>query len=477
MKNTKGTGKSGKGMARGMEPLPLCGARTAKGKKSARFARTDSRYWLPRLFRSTYVEGGVKCFAKEYSARIQWQGRRHSFPLLSANAEAAATRATKIFKSLQRNGWEATLLEFSPTHGKPARPAALTVGGFLEAVGRVADTRPRTLADYMRSFRRIVAEVEGISETADAEGRKASRFDYRRGGRAAWVERVHAVKLAKITPARVQAWKIAYVNRAAGDPVAERRARISANSYLRQARGLFAKKILAHLSDLALPAPLPFEGVGFFKRESMRYVSRIDAGELVRAARDELAAREPEQWKIFLLAIGAGLRRKEIDSLLWRQVDFERGVIVIEATEYFRPKSAESAGEVEIDAELVAMLRGYRALATGPFVIESVGECLPAANYSRVRAAAHFEGLCQWLRGHGLDNLRPLHELRKEFGSLVNARAGLYAASRALRHADIAVTASHYLANKERVTVGLGAFLDVLPMRAKEGKRKGRRGA
>jgi hypothetical protein len=54
---------------------------------------------------------------------------------------------------------------------------------------------------------------------------------------------------------------------------------------------------------------------------------------------------------------------------------------------------------------------------------------------------------------------KPVHELRKEFGSLVCQNGGLYAASRALRHADVAITAAHYLDKKERVTVGLGAFL------------------
>ena len=39
---------------------------------------------------------------------------------------------------------------------------------------------------------------------------------------------------------------------------------------------------------------------------------------------------------------------------------------------------------------------------------------------------------------------KPLHELRKEFGSMVNSQYGIYAASRALRHGNIAVTVAHY---------------------------------
>src|SRR6266403_1819086 len=44
---------------------------------------------------------------------------------------------------------------------------------------------------------------------------------------------------------------------------------------------------------------------------------------------------------------------------------------------------------------------------------------------------------------------------RKEFGSLVCEQFGIYAASRALRHADIAITSQHYVDKKRRATVGL----------------------
>lgn len=64
--------------------------------------------------------------------------------------------------------------------------------------------------------------------------------------------------------------------------------------------------------------------------------------------------------------------------------------------------------------------------------------------------------------------LKPLHELRKEFGSQVCAKYGIYAASRMLRHADIRVTAEHYLDAKKRTPIGLGNLLstpeNVTPM-------------
>lgn len=462
MKNTKETGKSGKGMAKGFSEAVKSGKGKSKAgseDSAAKYPKTDSRHWKTKIFKPVYTEGGERREVEHYSVRMQWQGHRVSFPLLSGNLESASTRAAKIFKSLQSRGWEATLKEFSPTHGKPERES-LTVGDFLEEVGKVAAIRPRTLADYMRTFRRIVADLEGIEEDTDHDGRVKSRFNYRSGGgRQTWVERVHAVELSKITPARIQQWKIAFVNRAAGDPLKEKSARNSANSYLRMAKGLFSKKVLEHLRHLKLPARLPFDGVELFAESDMRYSSKIDAAGLIRAGQDELAIREPEQWKILLLALGAGLRRGEIDTLLWRQVDFDKGVIRIETTEVFRPKSTKSAGGVEIDSALVAILRGYKAIAKTDFVIEAKAPAKPGASYGRVRSEPAFQGLCKWLRSKGVEGLKPIHTMRKEFGSMICEQGGLFAASRALRHADVGITARHYLDQKERVSVDVGAML------------------
>ena len=482
MKNTKETRQNGKGMANGFAILPKSGKRISGDGiegAAAKYPKTDSRYWRAKVYKPVVVEDGKRREVEHYTARLSWMGKRQSFPLGSGNLDAAATLAVKIYKSLQTRGWEPTLKDFSPTHGKPERETVLTVGLFLEEVAKVATIRPRTLGDYRRTFRRIVADLEGIHEDTDHDGKKKSRFNYRPGGgRETWVERVHAVRLASITPARIQQWKIAFVNRAVGDPLKEKSAETSANSYLRMAKGLFSKKVLSHLDHLQLPTRLPFDGVELYKEGDMRYSSRIDAGELMRAGQDELAMQEPEQWKILLLALGAGLRRGEINALLWRQVDFARGVIRIETTEVFRPKSAKSTGDVEIDAELVAILRGYHSIAKGDFVIEAEAPARPGASYPTVRAEPVFKGLCQWLRKNGVEGLRPLHTMRKEFGSLVCQQAGLYAASRALRHADVGITARHYLDTKERVTVGLGALLrpaNVTPM--KGGKAKKTKGA
>jgi hypothetical protein len=92
---------------------------------------------------------------------------------------------------------------------------------------------------------------------------------------------------------------------------------------------------------------------------------------LIEAATKDLASNEPEQFKIFLLAVMAGLRWREIDTLEWCSFRWDGGTIRIESTRWFHPKSEDSIGDVEIDAVLAEVFRGYHAKAKGPFVIES----------------------------------------------------------------------------------------------------------
>lgn len=97
--------------------------------------------------------------------------------------------------------------------------------------------------------------------------------------------------------------------------------------------------------------------------------------------------------------------------------------------------------------------------ASGELVIESPFEARHRTVARSYRAEHHFVTANRWLRDQGSEARKPLHELRKEFGSLINERYGIYAASRALRHSQIAITVAHYTDKKERFTVGLGDLL------------------
>ena len=129
------------------------------------------------------------------------------------------------------------------------------------------------------------------------------------------------------------------------------------------------------------------------------------------------------------------------------------------ANAVFPSKGEDSIGEIQVDPELLAIFRGYKTRALGCFVIESA--CGPKSDviYHHYRCQHHFEFLTEWLRKKGVRTPKPLHTLRKEFGSLINRAHGIHAASRALRHADIRVTNEYYTDSRARATAGIGHLL------------------
>ena len=419
----------------------------------SKHGKTDVRYWQSKLFKPWYTRDGKKRELNQYAVKIQRLGQRVNFALETANKATAAAKAKEIYEYLIGHGWDATLARFKPK-SQVALKTHATVGDFLDELESKADLNPKTFTSYAKAFRRILSDAFGI-------GGGNERFDSTKGGgRERWIEKVHAIKLADVTPGRIQEWKRAFLGRAASDKTKRRSASISVNSFLRRAKSLFSAELTRHLESAKLPSPLPFDGISFEPRQSMKYRSSFDVAGLIAKARTDLSTEEPEQFKIFLLATMAGLRRNEIDKLEWAAFRWEEGLIRIEATRWFHPKSEDSLGDVEVDPELLELFRGYHAKALQNFVIKSRVDPLPDATFDHYRCRSHFEKLCGWLRKKGVKSRTPLHTLRKEFGSQICSREGIYAASRALRHADIAITSQHYVDKKKRVVSGLGHLLE-----------------
>lgn len=401
-------------------------------------SRGDSRYWTEpgRLFKN---HG-----AADYSCRFTTGGRREHFNLGTANAKSAAAKAAEVFRFIQAHGWDAALARYKPK----ATPKAggVTVGDLIAAACRVSTARRQSLIAYTGAFRLIVSEIRGLGT-----GRK---HDTRGGGAAEWRERVDMVPLSKITPAAVTGWRNKRMREAETDPLAKRRAIVTTNALIRNARALFAKRLLPFIEQsMPLPRPLPFDGVTLEKAPSARYHSRIDPHAILTAARAQLAETDPEAFKVLVLALVCGLRRGEIDALLWRAVDFANGVLRVESTEFHQLKSEDSAGEIDLDPETLALFRGWRARRPKTvFVVESPNGPRTSSKSRRYRCDGAFKRLLGWLHKNGVADPRPVHVLRKEVGSLIAAEHGIYAASRYLRHSSIAITAAVYLDRKQRVT-------------------------
>jgi integrase len=417
------------------------------GASTAQPAKTHLLYWERAIFQRR-PNGN-------WYALIQHKGERRKLSLETSNKTTAANRARDLYVAILAGGWEQALRLYRPE--RAVKTGEVTIGQFLAELKTKANLNPGTLESYAVAFRGLVADIFQI------EGNK---FDYRGGGRDLWIEKINAIRLDAITLERVQAWKRTFIARAGDDPRKQRSARISVNSYLRRAQCLFGPKAIKHCA-LTLPSPLPFAGIDFEKRQSSRYHSNIKPAKLAKAAQKELAEGDPPAYLAFLLALAAGLRRMEIDRLQWPAFDWDKKVIKIRRTRVFEPKTETAVRDVWIDPEVLTVFRNDYALrgTLDSFVIEGLNLSGPDKNY---RAKAVFDRLSNWLREHGVTALKPLHELRKEFGSMVNRAHGLSAAKDLLGHADIGITAAYYIDKPHQVTSGLGSLLE-------KPKRKGKK--
>jgi len=391
---------------------------------------------------------------------VMFKGRRLTFGLYTANEEAASGRARDIYVDLIKLGVDATLAKHKATTPDPEQliPEAaepkpdITIGKWLALAEAVFVGKPGTFGGYVRCLRSIASHITGL---------KKSKKRFAGKGNEKYRRRIDSAPLSILSPAAIQKWRKAMVAAAGKNPAAVASTKISVDSMIRQASALFSVKITKYIERPSIPNPVPFQGVEYFGRHDMRYNSKIDASKLLKSALSELAEADPEVFKVFLLAIGAGMRRGEIANLLWCQVDAKLGAIGMEITEDGDLKTKESAGVIFVDATFMALLESYRPKATGRFVIECPPESEGGSRRwgQQYRCHAVLQRAITWLRAHGDDMKKPLHTLRKEAGSLVSTKSGIHAAAGFLRQKGIRVAAMHYVSHKEKVVVDIAGLV------------------
>ena len=109
----------------------------------------------------------------------------------------------------------------------------------------------------------------------------------------------------------------------------------------------------------------------------------------------------------------------EIDRLEWSAFRWNENVIRIELTRYLALKSKHSKGDILMDEKVMSIFHGHFAKARSNFVIEGLDLSPERAMFEGYRAEKAFDCLSAWLQKHGVTDRKPIHTLRKEFGSQV----------------------------------------------------------
>jgi hypothetical protein len=113
--------------------------------------------------------------------------------LLRHQYSGSAVVARDIYMALRAKGWDAVLAEYSSAAAKAPGPAT-TVGDYCARARATYRGRSRTRDDYIRSFRRIVADIYAVE-------RGPEKYDYATGGRDQWLARVDTIRLSDLSRA------------------------------------------------------------------------------------------------------------------------------------------------------------------------------------------------------------------------------------------------------------------------------------
>ena len=393
-------------------------------------AKDQVDYWRTRVVKRRSASGRE---VSGYCAQILSHGIRRWYNTGSSNKHEAAQRVRDFWVAqLRDHGWPEK--ETEPESVPDQTP---TIGSYLKAVDTTGAIAPKTLKDYARKLRTLAAHAV-LHLPTTTKGRT----------HADWYAKVDAVPLRDLTTEATRNWRRNRIGAAGSDATAIRSAHIACNSILRSCAALF-RPLIAEAIGVEIPPDCAWahgKKERLEQTRSPRYVSRIDASTLFSSAKTELKKKDPDAYKVILLALGAGLRRSEIDRLRWQDVDTGGYRIHVKSNEAGVTKSLSSEGVVHVAAELI------HELGTGTGWIVSPDKNKPAKPY---RADTAMRAATSWLRSQGVQSNCPLHTLRKEFGSVICSRGDIYAASVQLRHSSIQVTRDHYLAPKSWVVMPL----------------------
>lgn len=439
-----------------------------------KLSKNDIRYWRDRVSRRT--DGS------NYSVQLAYKGKRTRFNLEESNKEVAASKARDIYRSLVNSGWDGTLSEFKPS--SIPEPKACTLGDYINAVNELSTHNPRTLAVYITKVRTIIGEVKGLKKTKEIANPKGTAFKE-------WRAKVDSMKLSDITADKIQKWKKKRID-SATNPAERQRTVRTINSLLRNAKTLFSEKIKQDVKGAILvPSPSPFSDAQLERAPKKQFQSILkDLGGLpwlVTAAKNDLTPEIPsvdhndlrkskeardeavskhQQFKCLLLGLACGMRRGEIDTLRWRDLNFQENSIQIATSEHGSLKTDSSEATIGAPPQVMEALKAYMPHATGEFVVESSRKPNPNAKHPAYRCQLHLRRLSDWLRSKGINATKPLHQLRGECATAIAAESGILAAAQQLRHASLQTTKTYYSDRLRFSFPEIGEALESVELRA-----------
>lgn len=423
-------------------------------------SKNTAAYWQQKVFREQKHdpdddsrEKSARWVSAHFYVRMQVGTERRKIRLKSTTAEEAGKESAKLYREISANGWptkKARKKTVTSTETIESDKREGSVGQWIAAATLHAKVRENTAKKYAESLRTIVGDIIELSKSRKKECRA----------------KIDNFLLDDLTSDKIRAWILKRTDSTGRNVSQVRRSNTTARTLIVNARSLFTSAIQESMGISNEKQRNPFRSLKLPRKTVLSYTSKFDARLLLSKATDELSKDHNgidtesryEQWKILYLALVAGLRYREIDNLRVQDISPSIRKISIRSHGDYEPKTEASEADVTVSEGAAKILEQMLNKTKGKWVVAD-GKSKKAAAY---RTGAHHEKLLDWLRNYeerGIKPLadihKPLHELRKEAGTLVNSQHGLYEAKDFLRHSDIATTAAYYVGSKGEITTGL----------------------
>ena len=254
----------------------------------------------------------------------------------------------------------------------------------------------------------IIALLEQYRRTAVSRGLRPRSIAHACKSLSRVARETGARRVGDLTPAALQGW----VQECGLKPITLR-------SVLKNAGSVFAKMSLQAMDVSDLQNPFAQVVRPKVDREPFQAPPRSWIMQLMRQGIKELS---DEPRLAFVLALGAGLRWGEIVSLTWEEVQPDRVHVA----------ASKAKG------------RRARVIPIGRMVRAVIGPARGQGVIILTDAKEVHETLCTWLRAQSIKDQKPIHYLRKCYGSLAVGDHGIFVASKLLGHSNITQTASTY---------------------------------
>ncbi len=372
--------------------------------------------------------------------RVMVEGRRRLFSTGETSQKAAKSKARAILADIRSRGFEGAISLHARKKEEVigSNPTLEELGRFYESNLVFFDKAPSPeTARYYASMLARIGILSGVSRLSD------------------------------LTTDAIQKAKAKYLKQAEKDGRNRDSAVTTLAAMIRNAAGVFSRQSLEVFRQQGLEITNPFAGtkvrgvkVKAYSPMSRELVAAIwtkapllrdgnpKAGPPDENDRSGTDFRQPQLavFALLILELGLGLRRNEADKARWDwifQAADGRRYLEVRETADFKTKSRQSriipvAEEVW---EALEPLKEKQAV----FIVPGPLAAKPTKKAQRTyRCNESHEALVFWLKKMGVNDPKPCHALRKEFGSYVATTFSLFHAQKLLGHSTPAVTSAYY---------------------------------